>query len=386
MNDFFPDFPKEEFDNRYSKARSLMKEKNIDALFITERLNYEYFSGHRSEQNAVDKIRSYVFILPKDDDPVLITMPFEVAQVEQTTYVKKIFTTGALFGHPDFISDTLKKIGLENAVIGAELGTEQYLGINYLDFEEIKKQLASAKFVDASDIFLKLRLIKSSNEINYLRKASQINAQAQKEAFELTHAGMTENEIAQILRTKLIEHGAEKLSLLCVVSGATTSGIVLLPTDRVIKKGETVGFDVGVSYKGYWSDLARTASVGPPSEELDEFYSWMMNLRHQCNLMLKPNKTPKEMIKVCDEIINKRNLKTMGVGRIGHGVGLATTEYPSLAAFQDIQFKKGMVFACNPNFANHLGLINSEDNWVITENQPDLLSDPIATNKILTIE
>ena len=386
MNDFFPDFPKEEFDNRYSKARSLMKEKNIDALFITERLNYEYFSGHRSEQNAVDKIRSYVFILPKDDDPVLITMPFEVAQVEQTTYVKKIFTTGALFGHPDFISDILKKIGLENAVIGAELGTEQYLGINYLDFEEIKKQLSSAKFVDASDIFLKLRLIKSANEINYLRKASQINAQAQKEAFELTHAGMTENEIAQILRTKLIEYGAEKLSLLCVVSGATTSGIVLLPTDRVIKKGETVGFDVGVSYKGYWSDLARTASVGPPSEELDEFYSWMMNLRHQCNLMLKPNKTPKEMIKVCDEIINKRNLKTMGVGRIGHGVGLATTEYPSLAAFQDIQFKKGMVFACNPNFANHLGLINSEDNWVITENQPDLLSDPIATNKILTIE
>ena len=211
MNDFFPDFPKEEFDNRYSKARSLMKEKNIDALFITERLNYEYFSGHRSEQNAVDKIRSYVFILPKDDDPVLITMPFEVAQVEQTTYVKKIFTTGALFGHPDFISDTLKKIGLENAVIGAELGTEQYLGINYLDFEEIKKPLSSAKFVDASDIFLKLRLIKSSNEINYLRKASQINAQAQNEAFELTHAGMTENEIAQILRTKLIEHGAEKL-------------------------------------------------------------------------------------------------------------------------------------------------------------------------------
>jgi len=173
---------------------------------------------------------------------------------------------------------------------------------------------------------------------------------------------------------------------LCVVSGATTSGIVLLPTDRVIKKGETVGFDVGVSYKGYWSDLARTASVGPPSEELDEFYSWMMNLRHQCNLMLQPNKKPVDVIQVCDEIINKRNLKTMGVGRIGHGVGLATTEYPSLAAFQDIQFKKGMVFACNPNFANHLGLINSEDNWVITENQPELLSDPVATNKILVTE
>jgi len=386
MKDFYPDFPREEFDNRYAKARLLMKEKNIDALFVTERLNYEYFSGHRSEQNPVDKIRSYIFILPKDDDPILITMPFEIAQVEQTTYLKKIFTTGALFGHTDFISDTLKKVGLENAVIGAELGAEQYLGINYLDFEEIKKQLANAKFVDASDIFLNLRLVKSPNEIEYLRKACQINAQAQLEAFKLVQEGMTENQIAKILRTKLIELGAEKLSLLCVVSGATAStGIVLLPTDRVIKKGETVGFDVGVSYKGYWSDLARTASVGSPSQELDEFYSWMMDLRHQCNMMLQPNKTPKEVIQVCDEIVKKRNLKTMGVGRIGHGVGLATTEYPSLAAFQDIVFKKGMVFACNPNFANHLGLINSEDNWVIAEKQPELLSDPVATNKILTI-
>ena len=58
----------------------------LPALFITEKLNYAYFSGHRSCQNPIDKIRSYMFILPKDDAPVLITMPFEVMQVEQTTY------------------------------------------------------------------------------------------------------------------------------------------------------------------------------------------------------------------------------------------------------------------------------------------------------------
>ena len=93
---------------------------------IIQLVKYEYFSWHRSEQNAVDKIRSYIFILPKDDEPTLITIPFEIAQVEQTTYFKKFFTTSALFGHPEFISNTLKKIGLGNAVIGAELGTEQY--------------------------------------------------------------------------------------------------------------------------------------------------------------------------------------------------------------------------------------------------------------------
>ena len=85
MTPEYPDFPKEEFENRYARTRALMSEQNLDALFITEKLNYAYFSGHRSCQNPIDKIRSYMFILPKDDDPVLITMPFEVMQVEQTT-------------------------------------------------------------------------------------------------------------------------------------------------------------------------------------------------------------------------------------------------------------------------------------------------------------
>ena len=171
-----------------------------------------------------------------------------------------------------------------------------------------------------------------------------------------------------------------------MLSGANDKGIVLLPTDRVVQKGETLGFDVGVSYKGYWSDLARTASVGKPSEELKEFYNWMMRLRHDCNMQLTAGKKPAHVIEVVDKYLSERGLKTMGVGRVGHGVGIETTEYPSLAAFEDITFEVGNVFACNPNFSNHLGFINAEDNWAVTAGEPDLLSAPIAEWDIPMIE
>ena len=378
----FPDFTKEEFEARYAKTRTLMAEQNLDALLVTERLNYQYYSGHRSEQNAVDKIRSYMFILPKDDAPVLITMPFEVAQVEQTTFIDNIRTTGGLTGHPEFIIDTLKEMGLGSARIGAELGREQYLGISYLGLQEVMNGLPGADFVDAADVILKARVVKSPAEVEFCRKAAQISAEAQRETFAAIRAGMTENECAQVLREKLIAKGAEKLSLLCVVSGPSEGGICLLPTDRVIQEGETVGFDVGVCHRGYWSDLARTASVGTPSGELDEFYAWMMELRHNCNMQLRPGNSPADVIAVCDRMLGEKGLKTMGVGRVGHGVGVETTEYPSLAAFEDIVFEKGMVFACNPNFANHLGFINAEDNWAIDGDAPDLLSDPVADARI----
>ena len=376
-------FTKEEFSDRKSKVIHELKKQNLDGLLMFKQESMYWLTGY----DSFGFVYFQCLVLTAKGDLILLTRAPDLRQAQNTSIIKeiRIWVDKDNANPADELKNILSELGLEKSNLGVEYEAYGLTGRNAIRLNYSLKNFATLH--DKSELISYLRLIKSSNEINYIRKAGQISAQAQKETFSLIQEGMTENEIAKILRTRLIEHGAEKLSLLCVVSGATPStGIVLLPTDRVIQKGETVGFDVGVSYKGYWSDLARTASVGPPSEELDEFYSWMMHLRHECNLMLQPNKTPAEVIGVCDDIINKRNLKRMGVGRIGHGVGLATTEYPSLAAFQDIQFKQGMVFACNPNFANHLGFINAEDNWVITENKPDLLSDPVATNKILTIE
>ncbi len=382
----YADFPREEFDSRFARTRALMAERQIDALFVTERLNYQYFTGHRSEQCAVDKIRSYMFILPKDEDPTLITMPFEVAQVEQTSYITDIRTTGSLTGHPEFVAGVLSELGLSRARIGCELGREQYLGISYLGFRDVMNGLPHAEFVDAADIILAVRNVKSPLEIAYIRRAAAINAEAQARTFRDVRAGMTENAVAGILRQNLVAGGGEKISLLCVLSGANEKGIVLLPTDRVIRKGETLGFDVGVSYRGYWSDLARTASVGPPSGELAEFYGWMMQLRNDCNRQLRAGNSPSDVIDVVDGYLSERGLRTMGVGRVGHGVGIETTEYPSLAAFEDITFEAGNVFACNPNFSNHLGFINAEDNWAVTDSDPDLLSAPAAEWEIPTVD
>ena len=128
--------------------------------------------------------------------------------------------------------------------------------------------------------------------------------------------------------------------------------------------------------------MARTASVGRPSNELSEFYGWMMQLRHDCNMQLRAGNSPADVVAVCDDYLSERGLATMGVGRVGHGVGVETTEYPSLAAFEQVTFRKNMVFACNPNFANHLGFLNAEDNWVVTDGDPELLTNPVAEPEI----
>ena len=386
----FPDFPLEEYEVRWSNARKHMARLDLDALWVTERLNYEYFSGHRSAQNPIDKIRSYMFVLPKDDDPILITMPFEVAQVVECTWIAQdsIEVSAGLSDQVEFLTGVLKRRGFENARIGTEMGREQYLGMSYNAFNDVIASMPGASFVDASQVVLDTRLIKSPREIECMRQSARLNARTQLDVTQHVEAGMTENDVARILRTELFRNGAETLTLMSVIAGAApegVSGMILSPTDKVIRKGEALGFDVGVTVKGYASDLARTYCVGQPSDELAEFYDWMMQLRRKADSCLAPGRTPAELINVVEQEIHARGMQTSGVGRVGHGVGFETTEYPSLAAFEDITFRPGMVFACNPNFSNQFGFINAEDNWVITETGAELLSDPMADLQIRAI-
>ncbi len=90
-------------------------------------------------------------------------------------------------------------------------------------------------------------------------------------------------------------------------------------------------------------------------------------------------------MKVCREELARRGLQTQKVGRIGHGVGLESTEYPSLALGETIALEPGMIFACNPNYVTASGYFNSEENLVITPTGNDVLSKPEARDEVFVI-
>jgi Xaa-Pro aminopeptidase len=382
----YPDFPAEEYEQRFARARGLMEEANLDGLLITDELNYVYFTGHRSQQNPIDKIRPYVYVLPRERDGVLITMPFETEQVRNTTWVDDVRLAG-LTNRADEIAAVLKDMGLANGRIGAELGSHQYLGISYNEFSEVQQELPNAEFADAAQVLLRLRAVKSPLEVEYLRRAAEIVATAQADTFAYISAGITELEVMRKLRTRLAELGGENVTFMWVVSTVNPSLGAMngIATDRKLKPGDMLSLDCGVEYHGYCSDIARCASVGEPSDEVAGFYIWMMEVRHKCNDLLRAGNTPRDVVTTCREAIAERGLETTGVGRIGHGVGLQSTEFPSLAIDEDIIFQPGMVFACNPNFVRPFGFVNCEDEWLVGSGAPALLSAPIAPNEIPVI-
>lgn len=385
MRGRYADFTQEEFAARHARARDRMAAFGMDALLITERLNYTYFSGHRSEQNIVDKLRPYVFVLPLEGEPCLITMPFEMEQVEATTWIEDV-RPGGLSDRAQVIAAVLKDMGLEKARIGAELGAEQSMGVSYLEFGTIRARLPDAVFFDAAPLILRLRAVKSPQEQAYIGRAGRIVAESMAEVFGNIRAGATEIEIATELRRLMASKGAERQTFNWVVSSA--DGMIAHPTRRAIAAGDVLVLDSGVEFHGYGSDVSRTAFVGEPTNRAADCYAWQTDLTRRTAGLLRAGARTADVVQGCRAMCAERGLVPAIAGRIGHGVGLESTEYPSLAPSQDVEIEAGMVFACNPNFFwEGLGWMNNEDNWVVTpDGGPDLLSGPIAPERLFIID
>ncbi len=380
----YTEFSQAEFQARHRRAQALMEEQGLDALMITDRLNYAYFTGHRSEQSPIDKIRPYVSILPRSGEGVLITMEFEKRQVLETTWIENIHIAG-LRGRAEPVIEVIRKLGLDKGRIGAELGREQYLGISPNEYDGIRNGLADATFVDAAPLILKLRATKSPAEVAYIRRAGELLSVSMLETFDAVKVGMTEIDIMRTLRTRIAHNGGERVTFMWVVS--SRDGMIAGPTERRMQAGDLLVLDAGVEYRGYCSDVSRSASLGTPNDDLAEFYAWMSQAVRIGVDHLRVGNTPRGVVEAVREFCRKRGLEAGMSGRIGHGVGLASTEYPSLDAAEPIVFEEGMVFACNPNFYfGDYGWLNNEDNWVVTaDGPPELLSAPAGSGQLHVI-
>src|SRR5438876_1432770 len=380
-NPLYPDFPLEEFDRRYARARAMIRTAGLHALLVTEEHNYVYFTGHRSEQIRLDKVRPHVLLFPAEGDPVVFVMPFEARDVMLTSWLRDIRQC-PLSGHISVIVEAIHERGLAGNRIGCELGPGQYLQLSYTDFTELTLRLPDASFVDAAKILLSLRAVKSPAEIDRCRRAAELAARAIDSAFNDVRPGVTHAEVAKLVRQRLLDVGAEGQTFLTVVSGLNfvnglLSGLSTAPTQRTLESGDTLTVDTGALVAGYASDVCRVAVVGKASSRQRDFYRSMIDLHHACFEILKPGRTCDEVARLCAREVarfehafpttseraqtNAPGHSPETVGRIGHGVGRETTEYPSIRPGEEVLLEAGMIFTLNPSFLTEFGYYNSEE-------------------------
>ncbi|HEY2987636.1 MAG TPA: aminopeptidase P family N-terminal domain-containing protein, partial [Candidatus Binatia bacterium] len=167
-------FSEKEYLDRYDRAQALMERDGLDALVISEKNNYWYFTGLISYQ--LDHIqRPQICFLPKRGKPMLLVYGNDKAKAKALSWAGEVRAYTDVPFPQAMIAGCLKEMGLGAAKLGFELGADQRLGFPVNYFSGLTEALPKAELKDGSGALTEMRLIKSAQEIECMRKACDIS-------------------------------------------------------------------------------------------------------------------------------------------------------------------------------------------------------------------
>jgi len=375
-----------EFEARTQRAQEMMHADRLDAIFLTTEPNVRYFSGFFT-QFWESPTRPWYLIVPAAGKPIAV-IPEIGASGMADTWISDIYTWAAPNPSDDGISLVAKVLNdfpKRHGRIGATLGIESCLRMPFNNFNTLSTQLDGSEFVDIATQIHRLRSVKSAAEIEKIRRACEITDHGFTNIPNHARIGQSEREICKQMRIDMIKAGADSVKYLIAGSGPEGyDSIIMGPTDRTIEDGDVLIIDTGTVYDGYFSDFDRNFAFGRPSEATRRAYRAVYEATEAGFEAARPGATTTDVYTAMWSVMEAVGALGNEVGRLGHGLGIQLTEWPSNTAFDNTPLVPGMVITLEPGmtYAPGKSMVH-EENIVITDNGAEYLSTRCAPEIIV---
>jgi Xaa-Pro aminopeptidase len=346
-------------------------------------MTIHYASGSEIETVSSLKRLAAVF-LPLDLDPVFAVHRNEQVTAHQTTWIKDLRVYEGGKWEPlkpiEYVARVLKEKGLAKARIGLEL-----LNISALCFNRLQKLLPSAEFVDAQHIFDEMKSVKSDEELKLLSDANMGTAKAIVLAFEMARRGESERDLAQNLMNLMVRYGADRVAFLSLAAGPNILELHHVPGEYRIRDVDLVHVDTGGYFKGYQSDISRTAIVGKPSESKLNAYEIAVGAESAAANVMREGAEVLDVYEATRRFYESRG-HSFKSAFIGHSIGIGCHELPFLGpSHGNWILEPGMFFEVEPSIT--IGPIrgHTEDAFIVGKGGAKNVSEYRDVSQLQTI-
>ncbi|MFH1217650.1 MAG: Xaa-Pro peptidase family protein [Pseudomonadota bacterium] len=323
------------------RLQNRINRQKIDAMLVTQPDNRRYLSGYSAADGSIAE-SSGVLLVPRRGTPFLFTdSRFDLHAREEAIGFEVLL-------YPKGLHALLKKI-------------LPRMGIKRLGFESHYMLYASAtKLLDmtgkmgiealpVSGLVEKMRVRKSLEEIEKIEKSVLLNEEVFQEVFATLREGQTEREVAMRIENIMLRKGAERPSFETIVAGGPNGALPhAVPGSRPLRKGEPIVIDMGLVLDGYCSDMTRTVVLGTPDQKTVELFRLVRQAQLAATGKIRAGITGKEADRAARDVINLAGLGDKFGHGLGHGVGLAVHEAPSLNRRNGRKLQSGMIVTIEP--------------------------------------
>lgn len=370
-------FPVSEFENRVQNAQRMMRMANLDALlFMTER-EFTYFAGFQSNfwQSPT---RPWFLIVPAEGKPIAV-IPSIGENALKISWIDDVRIWSSPNPEDEGISllaDTLKGLAHKHARIGVPMGPETHMRMPANDVTMLRDVLDCVAMVDATDILRNLRMVKSEREIAKHRHIASLVSDAYDDIGKIVKAGMSEREIITAYRLDVLSRGADTVPYIVATAAQDgTDDAIRYPNDRPLVSGDVLFIDTGAEIDGYYCDFDRNFAIAHASDATKRAYDLAYSATDAGIAAVRPGARACDVWQAMADVLAAGGAQGGGVSRMGHGIGLHNTEWPSLMATDQTVLQEGMILAIEPGYDFAPGkMMLHEENVIVRADGAELLT------------
>jgi Xaa-Pro aminopeptidase len=345
--------------DRLSHARKAAAEAGVDALLITPGADLRWLTGY----DALPLERLTCLVLPADGDAFLLAPRLEVPAVEASP-------VGSL---------DLEVIGWAEtedpyAVLVGRLPAVHRVGLaNHMWAEQVlrfRAALPDAEQTLASDVLRELRMRKSPEEVDALRRAGAAIDRVHQRMTEFLRPGVTERDAGREIARAVLDEGHVRVDFVIVASGPNGASPHHEVSDRSLAPGDPVVVDIGgTTAEGYCSDCTRMYTLGTPPQDFTDYFRVLHAAQLAACEQARPGVSAASVDAAARTVITDGGFGEAFIHRTGHGIGVESHEDPYIVAGNMTSLEPGMAFSIEPGIylsGKHGARI--EDIVVCTEN------------------
>ncbi len=369
-------FPAQEYQSRTEKLQTEMRAMELDALLLTTPPDVFYITGFLT-RFWESPARPWFVVLPARGNPIAV-IPAIGAELMGRTWVSDIRTWDAPDPVDDgvgLLSDTLCGVTPKRGRIGLPMGLETHLRMPLADYARLGQAIGSRRLVDATATVQSVREIKSDAEIDKIRASCRIADAAFQRVPEFAREGTPLDQVFRDFQIALLREGADWVSYIAGGAGPGGYGDVISPADaRPLRAGDVLMLDTGAVKDGYFCDFDRNFAMGRADQAARRAHAALYAATDAALATLRPGMTACDAHRLLTDALCAEGAAPGG-GRLGHGLGLSLTEWPSLTPKDMTVLREGMVLTLEPGVQIAPGKIMvHEENIVLRADGPELLS------------
>lgn len=346
------------FADRLRRLRESMSARKLDGYLVLNRMDQLWLTGFGGEDGGVLVTHRAVTLLTDGR--------FDELADRQAPWARKVLRRqrGPESIARVIVRHRLRRLGFEPA------------HMNVAMYTALVRLIRPARLAAAGGLVLDMRQCKDEQEIAAIRRAIAIAQEAFTSVRDAIRPGVTEREVAALLRYEMHRRGAQEDAFPPIVAvGANASLPHAEAGDRVLRAGQAVLIDWGCRADGYVSDLTRMVWTHTIPPDLRRPYAAAVEAHHRAIEAVGPGVKAETVDRIAREVIRSHGFARQFTHALGHGIGLDVHEAPRLGRRSRDVLKPGMVVTIEPGvYLPGIGGVRVEDDVLVTSDGCQVLS------------